>query len=165
MMMKTTTTTTMTTTKNKMNPLTVQNGPLRACILEVFSTTKRRPPRHCDVGANAADDDDSDGLSNRTEYMLGGNPTDAGSAPRPLFSFAGTGSGATPSYTVSRNLAASDLAPEIQFSTDLADWSTHPPVFISSVKQPDGTAILTYQSPWTVDGNPRGFFRTIESAP
>ena len=110
------------------------------------------------------DDDDGDGLSNRTEYMLGGDPIGRSDAPQPVLGTASANGDTVPTYTLIRNLQASDATPGIQFSRDLVDWTTNAPVFISSVKQADGTAVLTFHGPWPIGdpSQPRGFFRTVE---
>ncbi len=110
------------------------------------------------------DDDDHDGLSNRAEYMLGGDPKNALDAPHPAIGLAPNGK---PSYTLTRNLEALDIFPQIQFSPDLLDWTTHPPVFISSVRQPDGTSVLLFNGPWPMNDpvHSKGYFRTRIATP
>ncbi len=109
-------------------------------------------------------DDDSDGLTNRAEYVFGGDPANPSSSPRPTITRIATGAEITRIYTVTRNLEASDFVPRTQFSTDLTRWTADAPQLISSIKQADGTAVLTWRSPLPAS-SPAGFFRTILVAP
>lgn len=102
------------------------------------------------------DDDDLDGLSNGSEYMLHGDPTTSTNAPWPALSFADS----SPVCTLTRDLEAADAAFDIAFSTDLINWTNVPAIFISSERQSNDTSILSYRSPLPLDGvNPKGFFR------
>lgn len=113
------------------------------------------------------DDDDFDGLSNRLEYLFGGHPKDSGNTPSPTLGTDEQGGSSVVSYTVIRDLEATDAVPEVSFSADLVDWVSNVPTFISSVKQPDGTARLTFHGPWSLDdpAHSRGFFRTAPANP
>jgi hypothetical protein len=113
------------------------------------------------------DDDDFDGLANRLEYLFGGHPVDAADAPRPRLGTVDHEGDRMPAFTLVRDLGAADVSPEVAFSTDLADWASHPPVLVSSVKQADGTAVVTYRGPWALNdpARPRGFFRTRAANP
>jgi hypothetical protein len=120
-----------------------------------------------DLAGGPDDDDDLDGLANRLEYLLGGHPVDASDAPHPVPGTVDLDGVPMPSYTLVRDLGAADATPAVAFSTDFVDWASHPPVLVSSIKQPDGTAVLTFRGPWplTDPAHPRGFFRTRAANP
>jgi len=113
------------------------------------------------------DDDDHDGLSNRMEYLFGGHPKDSGDTPSPRLGTDKQGESSVTTYSLIRNLEATDAVPVVSFSADLVDWVSNVPTFISSVKQEGGTARLTFRGPWLLDdpAHPRGFFRTALANP
>lgn len=108
------------------------------------------------------DDDDNDGVLNFLEFALGGNPQDASSQPLQNLGLIDIDGESYISYVFSRNLNASNTLVEASFSHDLVDWTSFTPVFMSSIEQPDGSAILSYRSIQPLENSdpPRGFFRT-----
>jgi len=110
------------------------------------------------------DDDDGDGLSNRFEYETGGDPRSAADAPRPILDL---GSGSHAEFLLKRNLEASEGDLMVQFSSNLSDWTSQLPEFLSSTRETDGTATLRYRAPVPVaePGQPRGFFRVSHPSP
>jgi hypothetical protein len=119
------------------------------------------------LSGGQGDDDDKDGLPNLLEFALGGNPTDPSDAPRPGWALVDDGGTSYPAYVLQRDLGAADVTLEAMFSPDLVDWTSEPAVFVSSVRQLDGTAILTFRGPWPLDdpAHPRGFFRSGVAMP
>jgi hypothetical protein len=69
----------------------------------------------------ATDDEDGDGVSNLQEYALGGLPSDATSAPRPVMDLNPAGDRLRLAFT---RQARGDLRYIVQASNDLGDWST-----------------------------------------
>ena len=112
-------------------------------------------------------DDDFDGLTNRLEYALGGDPlhADAGILPLAIIAPVTVG-GITSNYltlTFKRQLGAEDITYHVELSTTLASWS-ETAVLASSTFNGDGTITETWRSPQPTT-NPKLFLRLRVTAP
>ena len=107
------------------------------------------------------DDDDRDGVSNILEFTLGGNPNNAADQSRQSIEVIEENGESYASYSFSRNLNASNTVINAFLSFDLVDWMSFSPTFVSSEKQPDGSATFIYRDPRPLEtaDPPRAFFR------
>lgn len=115
------------------------------------------------VTGGELDDDDNDGVSNQLEFVLGGDPTDGAGLPTQNVRTIDVAGVTYHSFEFSRDLNASNTAVSASMSYDLEDWTTHLPIHVSTVTQPDGTALVTYRSvePFDSSVTPRAFFRVV----
>ena len=111
-------------------------------------------------------DNDGDGLANLMEYALATPPLAAGTGP--TFATATLTVNGTPaSYltiTFVRRVAASDLTLAVEYSSDLATWSSSA-VLVSSVPASDGTTSETWRTPAPVGTTARDFLRVRVTKP
>ena len=107
------------------------------------------------------DDDDHDGVPNVLEFALGGNPNNAADQPTQSVGVMTVDGERYASYSFSRNLNASNTVINTFLSFDLVDWMSFGPTFVSSEKQPDGSATFIYRDtrPLETADPPRAFFR------
>jgi hypothetical protein len=103
-----------------------------------------------EVTGGAEDDDDRDGVSNRMEFALGSDPTNAASAARATTRVETLGGLPYLTITHPRNLNALSALLKVSVSENLSVWQDTA-VFIDSVRQPDGTALVRYRLPWKVN--------------
>jgi hypothetical protein len=90
-------------------------------------------------------DDDHDGLTNRLEYALAGNPQSSSPLRSPSASFTEVSGLSYATLTFTRRSDVQDLTFSVQFSTELMTW-TLPAVMVSSTDNGDGTLTQTWRS-------------------
>lgn len=106
--------------------------------------------------ASDADDSDGDGVPAVLEFFHGRNPASADAGGD--FTAARLPDG-TLRFLIRRSLSAAGVAPTIEASTDLTEWT---PVAVTPVSQtPDGSGaeILTFDAPAIPAAPPRQYFR------
>ncbi|MCX6937957.1 MAG: RICIN domain-containing protein [Verrucomicrobia bacterium] len=111
-------------------------------------------------------DNDGDGLANLVEYALATPPLAAGPGPA-LATATLTVNGTPASYltiSFSRRVAASDLTLAVEYSGDLATW-TSSAVLAASVPSSDGTTTETWRAPAPVGTTARDFLRVLLTKP
>lgn len=86
-----------------------------------------------------AEDPDNDGFENILEFVLNGNPSVSSQAIVPTLN--ATGTDFVFSFT-RRADSASEVAQVFEYSVDLVDWTTNPPVTIPTAPTPSGTVIV-----------------------
>jgi hypothetical protein len=114
-------------------------------------------------------DSDNDGHSDFLEYALGTAMNNSNSMPATNHAYVVDPVGADPgtylSFQFTRNLSADGVVVTPQLSSDLSAWSSAGIVYMSTVNQGDGTALVTCRCATPVTGaTARSFMRVLATS-
>ncbi|MGC4017596.1 MAG: sialate O-acetylesterase [Luteolibacter sp.] len=112
------------------------------------------------VTGGPGNDDDHDGLTNFQEFAFGSHPENASQTAAPTTAVQAIGGVSYLTLTHRRDLNALGVTYRASISTDLQTWQDTA-VFVDSVRQPDGMAVVRYRLPWTAQDatHSKGFLR------
>ncbi len=115
-------------------------------------------------------DSDNDGSSDFLEYAMGSAGNSAASRPQMSHEFVVDPPGADPgtylTFHYTRNLAADGVVLTPQQSSDLGTWSAVGMIYVNTVNQANGTAVITCRSPTPIGGPAtRNYLRVLVTPP
>jgi hypothetical protein len=105
-------------------------------------------------------DPDRDGLNNRIEYVLAGDPKSSSTNRTPSGEFIQTGGATYASLKFTRRISVSDFTVAAEFSSELTTWNL-PAVLHSSTDNADGTRTEVWRSADPVNSTARVFGRLL----